>query len=1221
MPYLLPEISVHVVRELLVEHGVPSDEPLLHAFKCTRLRPGSGARARNDGTLFVTERHLCFVQRRTLLTLHRARVFDLREVGLLKLGLGSDAALSIATSRKPKAYQFGRFASDGCRDAAFDAVRTQAKSLGARWTSFGPLAQRGSGRAGDVTPTDTLSNSSSGGLAPARPAGAHGGAADGRAGALAPLDEKLATDDERRVGAARCKRIVRACIRHPHHVVERTVSLFFEKVGGAVADAPRASIAFGLIVALLCSTGLLAAKFETSSHKLYIPQRSELATQRALLGAEFGESPEVSLLVVSRKDGGDLANADSMLALHALHSRIGGVEVADGAGGVASYARVCARRYVAMLGDNVCIVSSPLELWAYSKAALSKDADVRATISEAVAGGKFDLGGVQLLEPAATALVVAPDAPPPPPRYSALATQHILYYNTTLPAFQNGSQLAFERGLRALLEEQNGLDASVQPLKTSYWSSPFNEEEAQSFVSKDSCLMALSILFILLYVCLTLGGATCDPRRSRIGLGLSCALCTALAMSSGFGLASMLGVPLQPISPIVCFTLLGVSVDDMIIIVFSFDQTDPARPLRERLAASMAVSGTMVTVTSFTSFAAFLTGSWVDFPAYAYFCTPAALCILVVYWLQMTVFAGLLALDAERVARLEAKLAAADGLPTLAPGALVRSPTMSEPRVRPLEVLMRAHHARTLLRPSVRALVIVLWFAGVIVAAASLRGLRVGLDVRATLPDHSPILDFVDDVDKYWAGSTNPAHLLVVRGLNASSADELARVRAALGALRALPFVHSVRSDWLAAFETYRRCKGEGERPATKASMRAFLSDGGVHDCAPEAAEGRRRQLARAPSHAPVAAAAPATSVDVSALASPPADLVPSADALAGAGGAAPAAGAIDEPDELSAHDELTASVDAAAAEPSHSLLELLQRAIADSMSSAAMSVSKGSGPTALMQGGMDFEQDVVLGPDDTELIDVRAPCSPTPRAPGPATRHATSVLAQPMALPALAHAARPPLRRPTAPPLPPAPTGVPHHLQRRDAERHAAGLGQLRADAHDARGLRRHRRARVPVQVRVRARRHGDAALRAGQLDAGGGGDLRLPLPLPAADHRVALHAHGRLHRHPPPRAHGNRRPPRRSAARAQAARLSPASCLSSACGLCACTPSCRADHRASSLRRPRARPRPRSSSICRSTPSRSSRSCSRSRSPSTTRATSATRTRRRPAARGATR
>jgi hypothetical protein len=57
------------------------------------------------------------------------------------------------------------------------------------------------------------------------------------------------------------------------------------------------------------------------------------------------------------------------------------------------------------------------------------------------------------------------------------------------------------------------------------------------------------------------------------------------------------------------------------------------------------------------------------------------------------------------------------------------------------------------------------------------------------------------------------------------------------------------------------------------------------------------------------------------------------ADALAGAGGAAPAAGAIDEPDELSAHDELTASVDAAAAEPSHSLLELLQRAIADSMS------------------------------------------------------------------------------------------------------------------------------------------------------------------------------------------------------------------------------------------------------------------------------------------------
>lgn len=1066
------------VRTLLVAGGVGLEEAVLAVRACTRLRDGTGRlHPVSSGLLVVTTRHLAFVQRASLLTGGRVRAFALDSVGLLKLGLGAHAALNVATRDKPKAYAFGRFVGgEAERDEMYECVRAQCAAIGGEWGALGPISKASfAHHPGDATPshTEETDSSLSSAAGPAGngslPAPTNGGAprVGGGSSPLPVLTEEARVASASGAGQAPLSVAARlsACAREPQHAIERSVAAVFEAAGSAVSARPLAAIVLGVVVALACAQGLFFMRFETNSHKLYIPQQSALAAERALLEDKFGAAPEPSILIMRRKDGGDLATAESMLALHALHARLVALVAPLPGGGNATYADVCAKRYVAMMGERVCVVSSPLELWSYSASAVRSDEHVRRTISEAVDEARFDLGGVEPLPGAEE-----------PGLVRVHAMQYLAFYDKGLPAFHDGTQAAFERMLRSLVDGANA--EGDQPLHVSYWSSRFNEEEAQGFVQQDSYLMALSLLFIMLYVCITLGGATCDGRRSRLLLGTVSGVCTGLAMVSGFGLASLLGVPLQPISPIVCFTLLGVAADDMIIIVFAYGATDDSQPVAARLRSSLGVAGTMITVTSFTSFCAFLTGASVDFPAYAYFCTPAALCIAMVYFLQMTVFTGCIVLDERRInarradclpcIRLRPRRAAPAPVPALVGGASKDAAAVEEgagdflhsPRAkpRPVERWLKRHHARTLLRTPVRVLVVLGWISAVGVAVSLIPHLRVGLDMRATLPDHSLMLDFVDDLDQYWAGSSNPAHLLVVQKTNVSDAAQVAAIGAMLDELHSLPFVFSVRTNWLEAYTHYRQCvsgvTGETRQLGSKQDVQRFLEDGGVHKCAAaaqsdsddapvdaadaggadseegsapvedsaaEASAGRRLRVMRSHAHGGKGAGAPHggaahqhQAAAEAAAPSPtptPATAEQHADSASAAVATAPAATAsrplttAAAPREASSSASVEAAgtqasaataaaadIDAAEAEedegpalavaPQHasmSLVSLLQYAISRSISGAAGVASHSDGSVPLVQGGKDFEQDVVLGntPGLIEVCGVRAGARP----------------------------------------------------------------------------------------------------------------------------------------------------------------------------------------------------------------------------------------------------
>lgn len=108
--------------------------------------------------------------------------------------------------------------------------------------------------------------------------------------------------------------------------------------------------------------GLMAAQFETEMVRLYVPQHSQIAADRAYLGTEFGALPKPGVFLAHRNDNGNLCTRRGLRSLFALHNATTGVRVRLGLDEV-DFPSVCARRFIPLAHGSVCMVMSPLYLW------------------------------------------------------------------------------------------------------------------------------------------------------------------------------------------------------------------------------------------------------------------------------------------------------------------------------------------------------------------------------------------------------------------------------------------------------------------------------------------------------------------------------------------------------------------------------------------------------------------------------------------------------------------------------------------------------------------------------------------------------------------------------------------------------------------------------------------------------------------------------------------
>ena len=211
------------------------------------------------------------------------------------------------------------------------------------------------------------------------------------------------------------------------------------------------------------------------------------------------------------------------------------------------------------------------------------------------------------------------------------------------------ASLEWEAYLRDLLmEDQNELPGGVEAfinVARGY------SDIAGDTIKGDALKMPIGFMIMFIYVTVMLGKVNCVQARAM--LAFSGLLCIGLAIGFTYGFCSALSLFYSPMHNLVPFLLLGIGVDDMFVIMQCFDNLTPKErnleDIPRAVSFTMRRAGVAITVTSLTDFMVFAIGSTTVLPALRSFCLWCGVGILAVYFFQITLFAGSLALDCKRL--------------------------------------------------------------------------------------------------------------------------------------------------------------------------------------------------------------------------------------------------------------------------------------------------------------------------------------------------------------------------------------------------------------------------------------------------------------------------------------------------------------------------------------------------------------------------------------------
>ncbi|CAE8654753.1 unnamed protein product [Polarella glacialis] len=417
----------------------------------------------------------------------------------------------------------------------------------------------------------------------------------------------------------------------------------FYRIGLFVGTRPGASIGLSFLFVLVCCGGFSMTKTESRSEKLWIPQDTIAQDHQAMYDVHFPPASRIETALLEAKSGSvlDKAFLTAAMEMHTKVEALTSIKYND------TLRTLC----IAKFGQgHPCLINSVLSFWSFSPALLAADANPLATIN---AGGKTQddlnrmVGGATF---AADGKLVSA---------KALSIMYFLMSNRVQSngGYSDPRGAAWEKEYLELFMcdepicEGNrcacGYESSL--FKAFAFATRSRGDAFGNVIRGDVGLINGAFAIIIIFMVLNLGGL-CHKIRSRALLALGSVLSIVLAGAAGYGLAMYCQFIYTPVMSVLPFVLLGIGVDDSFVIMNALDRVDKNLPIPERIAKAIAHAGASVMVTSLTDFVAFAISVSSGLPALSAFCMYAAFSIIVLFFLQITLFGAFAALDARRVA-------------------------------------------------------------------------------------------------------------------------------------------------------------------------------------------------------------------------------------------------------------------------------------------------------------------------------------------------------------------------------------------------------------------------------------------------------------------------------------------------------------------------------------------------------------------------------------------
>ena len=585
----------------------------------------------------------------------------------------------------------------------------------------------------------------------------------------------------------------------------------FHAVGAACARRPWLTLAVNFLITIICGMGFLNIVVETKGDRLWVDQESVLKGQMTYIEETYAVQPRISFLTVaSNPMGGDALAAAPMALLTTVHDQIMALETKDGF----SWADVCSRD-------------------AFGRCRATGTIAFFSTLANGVDTAVLAADPTTTAIKARMAKPTSPGTPWATPQHEPVVDdQYFMGWDEATTSAQGARSYYFLKGQfegRCTLEGLTGdacddnakesvqkdlEELMIELLEPYMLHDKLGEEQSptgdaliylQAFrslddellraVGGDITLFALTINIMCIFCCVVLGktcGGHCMSSRFLLangGIGL-----VMFSMIAGYGLSAGIGYEFTQLQQILPFILIGIGVDDMVIITAAFDRVTKDHPnmsVEERVGKAYARCGLSITLTSSTDVIAFVLGSLSKLPAIKVFCIYAAFAILFTFSFMCTGFAGMLALDTRRMEGNRF-----DCLPCITSKTAADRPK-AEPADNGLQKCF-ASYSKFLLQMPVKIVVLAVFGSMLAVNSWGWTQTTSGFDLVDLTPDESYVRDFVNlNTELLGSPSGKVPFNIYTQEMDYHTADVQTKYEALHDALAASDRVESVNSWYL----------------------------------------------------------------------------------------------------------------------------------------------------------------------------------------------------------------------------------------------------------------------------------------------------------------------------------------------------------------------------------------------------------------------------------------
>lgn len=451
-------------------------------------------------------------------------------------------------------------------------------------------------------------------------------------------------------------------------VIETTMRTIFYRLGFFVALHPIKVIIASVVFTLVCLVGLLRFRTESRDTELWIPQGTLALKNRAYVEDNYGRFLRTSGIAYVARENGNLATQKSMLEMLAVAEDGWKVTAPaiDGEGAdntIITFPERC-RKTTDTAGNSVCFYVSAFGLF-YDDANVVMDGetvDFYATVRKGLEALNDDQIKQRLQDTSATNFDGSTFSREEilggvSGSGNGLIVKAMLYtqFIENRAIVENGDLIdkeadaLEEQWTKDLLETSDLLEGRTLDWKVqSGWSQSDSLAEA---LTGDLPLLGIGFGLLFVYVTLFLGDF--HSVRSHMLLAAGALVTTGLALGGCFGLSSATGMFFGPVHQILPLFIIGIGIDDCFHVTRAADDVfrDPMnadKSVPAKIALALSVSGSAITVTSFTNVTVFLLSAISRLPALRFFAIWAAIGIFLAWGFAITFFTACLTLDMRR---------------------------------------------------------------------------------------------------------------------------------------------------------------------------------------------------------------------------------------------------------------------------------------------------------------------------------------------------------------------------------------------------------------------------------------------------------------------------------------------------------------------------------------------------------------------------------------------